>query len=61
MRPESEGVVDLDGGAVRIDLVARQVVVDRQPIGLTRKDRMMLSVPGLRIQAGDQIVQAELE
>lgn len=30
-------------------------------IGLTRRGRLMLAVPGLRIQAGDEIVQAELE
>lgn len=30
-------------------------------IGLTRHGRLMLAVPGLRIQPGDEIVQAELE
>jgi len=30
-------------------------------VGLTRKNRLMLAVPGLRIQPGDEIVQAELE
>lgn len=53
VRPESEGVVDLDGGAVRIDFVARQVVVDREPIELTRKEFDIVAVlaryPGVAV------------
>lgn len=53
VRPESEGVVDLDGGAVRIDLVARRVVVDRAPIELTRKEFDIVAVlaryPGVAV------------
>lgn len=30
-------------------------------IGLTRKGKLLLAVPNLRIQAGDEIVQAEIE
>lgn len=53
VRPESEGVVDLYGGAVRIDLVARQVMVDGGPIELTRKEFDIVAVlaryPGVAV------------
>ncbi|WP_144873556.1 response regulator transcription factor [Microbacterium sp. 1.5R] len=53
VRSESEGIVSLDGGAVRIDLVARQIVVDREPVELTRKEFDIVAVlaryPGVAV------------
>lgn len=53
VRPETEAIVQVDDGAVRIDLVARQVVVDRAPIDLTRKEFDIVAVlaryPGVAV------------
>jgi DNA-binding response OmpR family regulator len=53
VRPESEARVLLQDGEVEIDLVARQVLIDRAPIELTRKEFDIVSVlaryPGVAV------------
>nr|WP_201470208.1 response regulator transcription factor [Microbacterium hydrocarbonoxydans] len=53
VRPESEASVLLHEGAVEIDLVGRQVLVDRSPIELTRKEFDIVAVlaryPGVAV------------
>lgn len=53
MRPETDALVQVDEGAVQIDLVARQVLVDRSPIELTRKEFDIVAVlaryPGVAV------------
>jgi len=53
VRPESEANVLLQEGAVEIDLVGRQVLVDRSPIELTRKEFDIVAVlaryPGVAV------------
>jgi DNA-binding response OmpR family regulator len=53
MRPESEALVTIHGGAVVIDLVARQVRVDGAPIDLTPKEFDIVAVlaryPGVAV------------
>jgi DNA-binding response OmpR family regulator len=53
VRPESEARVLLQDGAVEIDLVARQVVIDRAPVELTRKEfdivAMLARYPGVAV------------
>lgn len=53
VRPVTEAIVQVEDGAVRIDLVARQVVVDHSPIDLTRKEFDIVAVlaryPGVAV------------
>lgn len=53
VRPESEASVRVQDGAVKIDLVARQVVVDQDVIDLTRKEFDIVAVlaryPGVAV------------
>ena len=53
IRPESEAVVLLQDGAVRIDLVGRQVLIDSAAIELTRKEFDIVAVlaryPGVAV------------
>lgn len=53
VRPESEASVFLHGGAVEVDLAGRQVLVDRSPIELTRKEFDIVAVlaryPGVAV------------
>lgn len=53
VRPESDARVQLRGGGVQIDLVARQVLVDEAPIELTRKEFDIIAVlaryPGVAV------------
>lgn len=53
VHPESEARVRVQGGAVEIDLVARQLVIDRTLIELTRKEfdivAMLARYPGVAV------------
>lgn len=53
VRPESEARVRLQDGEIEIDLVARQVVIGRAPIELTRKEFDIVAVlaryPGVAV------------
>jgi len=53
VRPESEARVRLQDGDVEIDLIARQVIIDREPIELTRKEFDIVAVlaryPGVAV------------
>ena len=53
VRPDSESRVELQDGAVQVDLVARQVLVDGGPIELTRKEFDIVAVlaryPGVAV------------
>lgn len=53
VHPESEARVRVQDGAVEIDLVARQLLVDRLPVELTRKEfdivAMLARYPGVAV------------
>ncbi|KNY06421.1 response regulator transcription factor [Microbacterium sp. GCS4] len=53
VQPVTEAIVQIDDGAVQIDLVARQVVVDRALLELTRKEFDIVAVlaryPGVAV------------
>ncbi|WP_120493953.1 response regulator transcription factor [Microbacterium phyllosphaerae] len=53
VRPESEARVRLQDGDVEIDLITRQVIIDREPIELTRKEFDIVAVlaryPGVAV------------
>jgi DNA-binding response OmpR family regulator len=53
VRPESEARVRLQDGEIEIDLVARQVIIGRAPIELTRKEFDIVAVlaryPGVAV------------
>ena len=53
VRPESDALVSVQGGDVRIDLIARQLHVDGAPVELTRKEFDIIAVlaryPGVAV------------
>ncbi|OAN37643.1 response regulator transcription factor [Microbacterium sp. H83] len=53
VHPESEARVRVQDGAVEIDLVARQLLIDRMPVELTRKEfdivAMLARYPGVAV------------